>query len=165
MRGSSAANPQTQLAPSPGQRDGTRMKTVMVIRDTLMRWGLFSVAFALLPIGFNALSAVTRGAVISLESLVANGELLLVSVAISAAATGEVFDHDGASLRGTRLFLVGMSIIIICLASLWFADIANAVRANEHVDRYAIAFGSTVVFGCSVTSSGCCMVLSRIVRP
>ena len=132
------------------------------IGEKLLRWMLFGVVFAVLPIVFNFLSAVTRGQSIALSSLTSHGELLLVSVGISAAATGELFGREAGPLRSFRLFVVGMSLIIVCVASLWFADIAGAIRSNEPINEAAVSVGSTIVFFSSITTAGCCIALSEL---
>lgn len=134
------------------------------IRERLLRWAMFGVIFAILPILFNFLSAITRSQDIAVNSLIARGELLIVSVSISAAAAGELFGREEGQLRSFRLFLVGMSFIIVCVASLWFADIAGAVRAHESINESAVAIGSVIVFLSSITTAGCCIVLSEF-RP
>jgi hypothetical protein len=150
------------LQPSHQRRMRKRERTVAAIRESLLRWSLFSVIFAVLPVAFNALSAATRGEVAGYETLVGRGELLLVSVGISAAAAGELFGQDERLLKSTRLFLVGMSFITVCIASLWFADIANLVRTNEYHNQHIVALGSTVVFFCAIVTGACCMVLREM---
>jgi hypothetical protein len=145
---------------SSGHRSLEQDDLTAAIRETLLRWSLFGVAFATLPIAYNALSALTRGNSTSYGELVQHGELLLVSAGISAAAAGELFGRDETSLRSTRLFLVGMCFIIVCLSSLWFADIASVPNVNQRV----VAIGSTILFCCSVVCGGCCMILSQMRR-
>ena len=55
-----------------------------------------------------------------------------------------------------------MSFITVGVASLWFADIAGALRAHEYVDGRPVALGSSVVFGSAVMSGGCCMALAQL---
>jgi uncharacterized membrane protein len=137
---------------------------VDAIREKLLRWALFGVIFALLPITFNFLSAVTRNQAIAVSSLASHGELLLISVSISAAAAGELFGREEGHMRSFRLFVVGMSFIIVCVASLWFADIASAVRTNEAINEGAVAVGSGIIFLSSIMTAGCCIALSEL-RP
>jgi len=132
------------------------------IREALVRWMIFTVAFGVLPVAFNALTAITRGDQVAYVNLVANGELLLISAAISAAAAGELSTATERTLPATRSLLIGMSLLVVCVASLWFADIASAVRSHEPVDRDAIMVGSTVVFAFATITGGCCMTLSRL---
>jgi hypothetical protein len=152
-------------SPQLRRRGGQRTQHGTTVGETLIRWTMFSVAFAVLPVAYNGLSALTRGKPISYDALLQNGELLLVSAGVAASAAGELFGRQEHLLKNIRLFLVGMSFITVCVASLWFADIATAVRAHELVDKQAIAQGSTLVFLCSVVCGGCCMALSRMERP
>jgi len=132
------------------------------VREKLLRWAFFGVVFAVLPIIFNAVSAVSRNQNISLYVLLSHGELLLVSAGISAASGGELFGSEEPTFRQTRLFLVGMSFLIVCGASLWFADIAPANRANEILNRGFVAIGQLAVFGCSTVTGGCSIILSGL---
>lgn len=135
---------------------------VPLIREKLLRWGLFGVCFAVLPIAFNAISAATRNGGFSLESLLSNGELLLISAAVSAASAGELFGREEVLMRSTRLFLVGMSFIIVCGSSLWFADIAGATRDQADINEHFIAVGSIIIFFFSAVTGACCVILSEL---
>jgi len=132
------------------------------IRQTLVRWSLFSVTIALLPVVLNAFALMTRGQPMSYSAMVGNGELLLVSVAISAGAMGELIAAERQPFTGTWQLLIGLSVVIVLLASAWFADIASAIRAGEYVSRHSIALGSTVVFACATLVGACCIMLSRM---
>jgi hypothetical protein len=132
------------------------------VGEGLLRWILFSVSFSTLPLAFNYLSGITRNQPIGYVSLVGRGELLIVSVAIAAAGAGDLFGRAELIHRNYRLFVVGMSFIIVCLASLWFADIANALREGQLIDQIVVARGSTIVFCASVVNSACCIVLSEL---
>jgi uncharacterized membrane protein len=132
------------------------------VREKLLRWAFFGLVFAVLPIIFNAVSAVTRNQDISLYVLLSHGELLLVSAGIAAASGGELFGSEESRFRQTRLFLVGMSFLIVCAASLWFADIAAANRANEILNRGFVAIGQLAVFGSSAVTGGCSIIVSGL---
>jgi hypothetical protein len=128
----------------------------------VVRWSIFSVAFALLPIGVNGLSAATRNRGIAYDDLVGRGELLLVTAAIAAASAGELFGDKESRLRTTRLFLVGMSFLVVCLSSYWFADIAAGLQSNQVLDRYVIATGSSAVFIFAFIISACSIIVSEL---
>lgn len=138
--------------------------TAAQIREKLLRWGLFGVCFAILPIAFNALSAATRNQEVTLVVLLSRGELLLVSAAISAAAAGELFGREEVLMKSTRLFLIGMSFLTVCGSSLWFADIASVARDGKELNEQLVAYGSISVFLLSVITSGCCVILSELKR-
>jgi hypothetical protein len=130
--------------------------------DKLIRWALFGVSFALLPIVFNALSAATRNQPITLELLLRNGELLLISTAIAAGAAGELVGGDQATGSRLRPGLIGLSVIVVCASSLWFADIAAAVRSGIQINEGLVAGGSIIVFVLTAITAACCIVVSEL---
>lgn len=131
---------------------------------TLLKWSLFGVVFAVLPIIFNLAHALTRRDDISFAALLSHGELLLVSVAVAAASVGELFGARREAFRRTRMILVAASMILICLASGWFADIAAGIRAGEDLDDQLIAIGSLVMFIFATISGACCVLVAELSR-
>ncbi|MFJ6951606.1 hypothetical protein [Micromonospora aurantiaca (nom. illeg.)] len=132
------------------------------IRTKLARWFFFGVTIAVMPIFANALSALSRSTDTSYENLVGRGELLLVSAGIAAAGVGELFARQETKLKTPRLMLVGAGLLLVCLSSYWFADIASAIQLKQSLDNNAIAAGSTVLFGCTLGTSGCSIIVSEI---
>jgi hypothetical protein len=140
---------------------GREDRRVADFRVVLVRWAAYTVVISVLPVVFNALGAVTRGQPVRYDDLVANGELLLVSVAICAAAAGELSTATAESLVATRSLLVAMSLVTAVLAAWWFADVTSAVRAHGPVDRHAIAVWSSMLFAFATVTGACCMIVSR----
>lgn len=136
--------------------------TFAEVRLKVGRWAIFSVAFALLPIGANGLSGLTRGRSVDFDGLVGRGELLLVTAAIAAAAAGELFGRLETRLRGTRLVLVGLSFLVVCVTSYWFADVAVGLQTGQPIDHHVVAVGSTYVFLLNLVVSACAVVVSEI---
>lgn len=128
--------------------------------EKLVRWLVFGVVFALLPLFFNYLKAYGRGATISPADLSAHGELLLISAAIAAAAVGELL-ASGRRYQIAKIIAGGGSVLLLAVASLWFADISTLAPATPLVNYARVSNASFVVFGLTVVSSACCVVLSE----
>ena len=128
---------------------------------TLTLWISFSVLVALLPIAFNGLSALTRSQSVGYADLIGRGELLLVTVAITAAATGELYRRDIKRLRPLRAFLTAMGTIILCACSYWFAIISAEIQAGYEVDQAPVTL-TAVFFLCGIAISGCAVFVSEV---
>jgi len=124
----------------------------------LLHWLIFSVAMALLPIVFTALSLKTRGNAIELTLLVKHGELLIVAAALSASGVGEILlARSPTSL--TRTVVGGAALGILGLASFYFADVSAGYRSGEQLRVDVIRDTSLWLFGFSVLTGGSCVAL------
>jgi hypothetical protein len=130
--------------------------------DKVLRWLMYGVAFATLPVLLNLVLAVTRNSSLSWEQLLGQGELLLVSAGVAASGAGELSGESVPVLRRFQILLQGLAYIIVCLTSVWFADTANLLASQEQVNERAVAVGSLVIFGSSVLNGGCCVAVSRL---
>jgi hypothetical protein len=131
------------------------------LAEKVIRWLLFSVLIALLPLGFNAISLFTRGISVDLVNLVSRGELLLISTAICAAAVGELVP-TGPALRISKIIVVGSTVIILIAASYYFADISAGYRLGEKMDFNVIRDISLIAFISSVVSGALCVILGEV---
>lgn len=129
--------------------------------EKLIRWGVFSVLFALLPICFHVLKIASAGKGLSLESVFGSGELLLIGAAISAAAIGELVIGN-AYKRNIKLIVCGACIFLLALNSLWYADVSGAANGQTAYDLGVIASGSVTMFLVTLVVSGLCVVLSEV---
>jgi hypothetical protein len=130
---------------------------------SVARWALFGVGLALIPVGSNALAGITRQeAGFTFEDVFAHGELLLVASAVVGAALAELFAQRRPRFPVLRLVAGGFSFLLICGASVWFADIAAGIRGREDLDGHFIAVGSLVIFGFAVVSGTSCLVLAEL---
>jgi hypothetical protein len=134
------------------------------IFERLLRWLAFVVIFSTMPLVFAALSSATQKNSISFADLVGHGELLLLSVMIAASSAGELFATYSREFRTTRLILIAMSFLIMCLSSLWYADVWNATRNNIPLNDSAVVGGSLTIYLCSVITGGCCIAISAVKR-
>lgn len=125
------------------------------------RWVIFSVLLALVPLGFSALARWTRKQPADLDSILSSGELLLVTVGIVGAAVGELIGTNRK--RGwptTEIVAAGMSLLILAVCSLYFADVAAARAAAHVVDGAVVTKVSLVLCSTGVVSSAICVLLS-----
>jgi len=129
--------------------------------DKILRWLIFSVVIALLPLAFNLLRFSSRGTPLSLLTILSNGELLLISAAIAAAAAGELF-ASGQNYIKAKLFAGGGCVIVLILASFLFADISVAIASGEKISQEAVSTNSIVIFILTVVASGSCVALSEV---
>jgi len=133
-----------------------------LISDKVLRWLMFGVAFATLPLVLNLLLAATRNLPVSWEQLLGQGELLLVSAGVAASGAGELSGEPVRQLRRFQIVLSGLAYIIVCLASVWFAGTATLRGADQPVNERVVAFGSLVVFLSAIVNGACCVALSRL---
>jgi hypothetical protein len=110
----------------------------------LAKWGLFTVAIAVLPFAGVGLIAWLGDDPFSFAKLWQHGELLLVSIALSADAIGDLIF---STLHGTtrplgRVVLTGVCLLLFGLEILFFALVQNNSRYN--IDK--ISEGSIFFF-------------------
>src|SRR3954468_4513748 len=129
---------------------------------SLIRWGVFAVALALLPILMRALDSVARGESVGFDKVFRGGELLLVSAAILGAALADLVTENGHRLRTLKLTTGGAAGLIGITASAWFADIAAGRRDGSVLDYHGNALGSVVVFGCALVAGASCIVVAEL---
>ncbi|GIH11825.1 hypothetical protein Rhe02_98920 [Rhizocola hellebori] len=89
------------------------------------------------------------------------GELLLIAAAVSAATAGDLIAAK-TSLESTRIILVGLNLVLACMASLWFGGIASANWDKVVVDHGFISYGSTLMLIFSLVSGGASVVVANL---
>ena len=125
-----------------------------------VRWLIFSVVLSLVPLGVSALIRATRGQAVTLESLLANGELLLIAAALTSAAVGDLL--GGTGKRPVRELIAGGScIVLLAVSALYFADVSAARASQSTIDLGLVRSISIVLFSCALLSSGSCVLLSE----
>jgi hypothetical protein len=142
----------------------SREEIVGGIVFSIVKWGFFVVALAILPVLIGALSTVTRGDQLRFATLLEHGELLLVSVAIIGAAAAELFAKDSGGFQTLKLSVGGMAGLVVLAASMWFADIAAGLRDGSVLDPQSIAVGSVVVFALAIVTGISCIVVAELAR-
>jgi hypothetical protein len=127
--------------------------------ERLVRWIVFGVLIALLPIAFRYALESTTGPVPSLAHLLADGELLLISSAIAAGAVGELIGR-GRNRLILQLISAGGCIATVLFASLYYAYVATHQLVNEAF----VMRMSLFLFGLTLIASASCIALAASER-
>lgn len=128
--------------------------------EKLVRWLIFSVVIALLPLAFNLLNIISQENTISFYLIFSHGELLLVSAAITATAIGELV-ASGKNKAIAKLISGGCCTVDLIVASYWFSLISTSISMSIPVNSKMVAQGSIAIFLFSVLASGSCIALSE----
>ncbi|NQT02196.1 MAG: hypothetical protein HQ580_09245 [Planctomycetes bacterium] len=92
--------------------------------------------------------------------LVSNGELLLISGAISAGALGHLFGSEG-TMGLAEILSGGGCVWVLMIATYWFADVSELRKLNEGAEK-TIAVGSLIIFIFAVTTGSFCVLLGQM---
>ncbi|GIG65567.1 hypothetical protein [Phytomonospora endophytica] len=152
------------MAGATTQQPTTDAEPGVRIRRKLIIWGIFSVGIAVLPVGFNALSLMTRGQRFGLDSLLGRGELLLIAAALAATAAGELFASTAARLHNMRLALAGFNLFLAFIACYWFGDVAAALVDQTPIQKGVVAAGSLVILCSALVLTGASAFVSELSR-
>ena len=131
---------------------------------SLVRWGIFAVAIALLPILISILGSVTRGDDVGFVELLQNGELFLVSAAIVGAGIADLVAEGGSRFRTLKLTTGGAAGLVAITAAAWFADVAAGRRDGLELDSSGITTGSLIVFACALVAGASCIVVAELAK-
>jgi hypothetical protein len=126
-------------------------------------WLIFSVLVALLPIVFNMGKAYFYGEPVILSSLLKNGELLIISVAIGADALGRIIEGGSNQniLKLPRIVATGSCLCLVILSSLFFSLISTDF-GNSPVDPERTSTVSMTIFFLTIITGGSCLYLSEV---
>ncbi|MGB0388966.1 MAG: hypothetical protein ACPGWR_29440 [Ardenticatenaceae bacterium] len=155
----------SQAAPPhsvPNQAKPPRGKSARWIFRKLLGWFIFTLIFSLLPISLNWLSGVSRDQVLTMVNLISHGELLIISVAITAAATGEIITNDPKKFPELKIISIGTSMAILVIASWWYSDITTALRLGEEINLAITSRYSLSIFFLAALTSGINVALSEL---
>ena len=131
-----------------------------MMSEKLVRWLMFSVVLALIPIAFETLSLLTRGKSATVGQMLEHGELYLVATGLCATATGELFG-SGERLPRKKIICGGATIIVLLFAALCFADVSAAQIGGGAVEVDVVRNLSLLLLGCAVLSSAACVKLAE----
>jgi hypothetical protein len=126
-----------------------------------LRWLLFGVCVALMPLGWNALRTVIRGGIPTLQELCSHGELFLIAGAIAARALGEIV-ASGRDL-GIYKLLSGVGCVgVLMVSSVLFADVSGYLSMGQSYDKASTAWISIYIYLFNLFASGSCVILSTL---
>ena len=131
----------------------------------LMRWLIFSVVLALVPLAFTALRLSTRGDSPSLLTCllraISRGELLLIAAILCGRSSGELVG-SGTSYRISKTISAGGAVILLMLAALYFADVTAAQLSGQHIEAALVQKVSLILFVCGLFCSASCLTLAEL---
>lgn len=140
----------------------SRHDKLQAIQVTLLRWALFSVLFATLPLLANVLGSATEGKSLSVQELAKGGEVLLIAAAVTAAAIGELFaDKKMDCMLRLRLIVAGAGVLVIATCASWYAFIHAAARDGDRLDTSTIADGSLFLLVLGAGLGACAMIVAE----
>jgi hypothetical protein len=119
----------------------------------LLKWLIFSVILAVIPIGFTYIHLLTDGKPPTLPALIAHGELALISFILAADAVGDLI-ASGKEKQKRKIVCGGGCVLTAIAASLYFAH----VSLNSKADPNIVFSVSLWIFGFAVIASGMCKV-------
>jgi hypothetical protein len=124
----------------------------------LLRWVLYTVIIALIPLLFTLINLATYSRPLTLISVTEHGEMLLIASVLGAGAIGELLTTKTRPLSLAQELSLWATLVLVIVSSMWFAAIAAAGGIpNPNV----VSWGSMVMLLCVIFSSGGCVYLSE----
>jgi hypothetical protein len=127
----------------------------------LARWLIFTVMVALVPVLYTVLNRLTFSKRVSLATVTAHGELLLIATAIGGSAIGELIGSGTRKRRVHKITCAGVCLVAIMMSTSWFADIASAQEANVLMNPTLVGYGSLTMIILMLLAGVGCVVLSE----
>ncbi len=125
--------------------------------QNLLKWVIFSVILALIPLGISFLNEMMDDSVLPWlatgKVVLSGGELLLVAAAIAADAVGDLIG-SGKDDRTLKILSGGACVLLILVASLWYGHIATLVHSGKVPKTNLVPVGSLWVLAGTVLTSG-----------
>jgi hypothetical protein len=145
-----AVPPDTPV-PHNGEVDQVNSQSASIIKEKLMNWFAFNIFIAILPIIAHLAKLFNEGQNISFFDLFSHGELLLISVAITADAIGELVLKGKTKGRYAAYFYLG--VMFAFGSGTWFATLgidgaASQVERSFAILSIALFFGSVFAANC-----------------
>lgn len=130
------------------------------MNEKLVKWLIFGVILALVPLAFVWFCRLIFGQDITLESLLSRGDLLLITAGLCAAGIGEMIGSGGA-LKGAKIISGGLSVVILLLSALIFAVVSNPALLSSPPHSDVVMNSSIAIYICAFFSSGACAYLAE----
>lgn len=122
-------------------------------------WLIFSVFLALTPLIFNGATDFINGSNINLSQLLGKGELLIVSVAIGADATGKLIGSSEKQ-KIFKIIAAGACILLVIISSLLFAVVSRSTGNPININR--VSSSSCLMFLMIIVTGTSCTLLAEI---
>jgi hypothetical protein len=126
--------------------------------EKLLRWAIFGVIVALVPLAFAYVSLMLNGTP-DLSKVLGNGELLIVVSAICAGGVGELIG-SGNEYQAWKIISGGLTVVVLILSALLFANVIDHKGGTYNENTVEYISLSMFVFG--VLSCGSCISLSEL---
>jgi hypothetical protein len=133
---------------------GTQRSLRQRLRAKILHWFLYNLTFSMLPLLFAAGSTLGTSQSMSLDLLLAKGELVLISVNIAGSAAGEIVNQQGSN--GSIHMSLMWANFLICTLGAWLYSLITATQRTPGMvtSTSLILFGSAIVTGlCSIIRS------------
>jgi len=122
----------------------------------LLRWFIFGVLLALVPLVASAFDELTKGTFL-LINVLSHGELLLITVGICGSSIGGLIGSKPFK-DNLKVITGGGALIIAILASLYFANISNSVDISDpqiiQSTSLSLFFSGLITSGVNIALSG-----------
>lgn len=129
----------------------------------LQLWFIFDVIVTLTPFIFGFLQSIDRNKAFSFSAILGTGQLLLVCVAISASAAGELILVNVPDMQKVmKSSAIGLCFLVIIVSALWFGDISASILGKTTPDPRTISAGSAFVYLWALSASAWCLSLSTV---
>jgi hypothetical protein len=125
-----------------------REMTRLLIRR-MLRWFMFSLIVALLPIIFNALDMLASEAGLRWGLLLGQGELLLIAVGLYGPTLGEVLTM-GERWEEYKIVVGGLCFMNTAVAAWYFATVSSKPANQALITSLVLYLFAVICSGCSV---------------
>lgn len=131
------------------------------MRIRIIRWLIFGVLIALLPLLFSLVSRRNDGQNFAVAAMLGRGELLLVIAGLCSAACGEIIG-TGREWPALKIAAGGSALVILSLATSSYAHIATRIAGNFPVAVETICHDSLWLYAAGFLASAGCVVLAEV---
>jgi len=131
------------------------------IPRNFLRWFIFSVLVALVPLFITGVILITKETPPPiLLTVLGSGQLLLISTAIAADAIGDLIC---ASIEYATLKIIagGGCVIALMCGALWYAANSAMLEFGKPGRASTVTKGSLIIFLLTVISAGACKMLTQ----
>lgn len=130
------------------------------VARTFSIWLIFSVIIALMPIIFNVMVVtLVIESNTDIFTILAQGDFLIVSVAIGSEAIGRIVS-SGQAHRTSRIIPMGGCFLLVIFSSLLFAYVSRPAEIPIIIENVSTI--SSVIFLMTMIASGSSVVLAEV---
>lgn len=132
------------------------------VLQRLQVWIIFDVLVTLTPFAFGYFQSIDKNKTFQISNVLGSGQLLLVCVAISASAIGELVAIEvSEKQKFMKTAAIGLAFIVVIVSTYWFGDISASISGETTPDQKTISFGSMFIYAWALCVSAWCLTLSQ----